>query len=110
MNELLTNIFVSLEVAKLAKEKGFNEWCACYKEQKYTESANVRDDLGWYYGKRKNIIPIPAHYQLIEWLALNHATTVSRAYTGAYIVFRGWDVSKYLPINEAFLYALNLIE
>lgn len=120
MNKELENIFVPVEVAKLAKQKGFKDWCACYKEEpRYSELANVRGDLGWYYGKRensKNIVAIPTHFQLIKWLKDKHDVDLRMEFNGIWSVIDTFGANHInsegeteFEINEALEIGLKAI-
>jgi hypothetical protein len=71
MDKRLKNILVSLEVAKLAKEKGFSDFCIAYYSINSDSIAfNVNSDYDLLEGcdNPQDFIEIPTHHQLIDWL------------------------------------------
>lgn len=115
MNEKLSSIFVPVEVAEMAKEKGFNEWCACvYNHNGFIPNSDNDWDFSWGIerSKKAGCINIPTHYQLIKWLNESHHIDVPMHYNGL------WDVQNKegdyedlgLELNEALMIALSLIE
>lgn len=64
---------ISLETAKLAKEKGFNEPCYAY----YSESRDLMDHIsafpGYYnVGEQVDILAAPTQSLLAKWLREKH--------------------------------------
>ena len=85
MQEQLKNIFVTKEVAKLAKEKGFNEICAAhYKEYGYDDSENCMPNTYQDFfeldscNNPENFIEAPTHFQLIQWIEETFFVRISR--------------------------------
>lgn len=117
MNEKLNNIFVTVEVAKLAKEKGFNEWCACLYANEIGFISHSDDCYQWATSRSEPStvwLRIPTHFQLIEWLRVNHRTEIFTV-DPIYWQVRGIDNRCYfinekgnpLTLNEALTIALN---
>jgi len=122
MNDKLKNIFVPYEIAKLAYEKGFREWCACIGENRCNIFLNSEGEyidfdymgvpINGYYG-------LPTHFQLISWLKINHDIDVSNSalgFTGKWVVIdvTGCHVCNLkmddeFEINEAIEVALNIL-
>lgn len=68
---------ISLETAKLAKEKGFNEPCYAY----YSESRDLMDHIsafpGYYnVGEQVDILAAPTQSLLTKWLRETHKTYI----------------------------------
>lgn len=120
MSEKLKNIFVPIEVAKLAFEKGFTEWCAginnklnqvisnCKSDDFEFDFKYITDDNDGEYG-------IPTHFQLIAWLYDKHSINVIIYYNGLWKVydFGGrpiyFEFESEFEINQALEVALNLL-
>lgn len=114
MNSKLQNIFVSLEAAKMAQEKGFDEWCAGnyfpnHSQNKVIPNINKYSEFCESYESYDSCIPAPTHYQLIKWLLDNHQIDVWYGFS-EWSVYRSGDQSAIgyaESINEALLLALN---
>ena len=118
MQEQLKNIFVSLEVAKMAKEKGFSEWCAAYYSVRHETIYPNIDGFGSLLADCDNpqeCIEFPTHFQLVEWLFKNHKIYIFQESTETWKVDfnlkSGWFGHVYInTINDALIFALNLVE
>lgn len=120
MQEQLKNIFVTKEVAKLAKEKGFNEWCAVYFDIQDNDEicANVIPyDKSWckYEMSDHIALPAPTHFQLIRWLITKHKIYVFQEWTERWKIAYDLDCGRFgqhfkNTINDALIFALNLVE
>lgn len=87
MNDKLKNIFVPYNVAKLAFEKGFTDWCAginnklnqvisnCESDDFEFDYKYIIDDSDGEYG-------IPTHFQLIAWIQSKHYINFVMDYNG----------------------------
>jgi hypothetical protein len=83
MQKELENIFVPEAVARLAKDKGFNEWCA---------STNLGGDILPIIKNKSYVfdfdfnpkysLPTPTHFQLIKWLKDIHDIDVQMELNG----------------------------
>lgn len=119
MQEELKNIFVTKEVAKIAKEKGFGEICAGYFSV-YGEcvSPNSNSDYEFVLDACDNpesYIEAPTHFQLIQWLITNHKIYIFQESTErwkiAYDLVCGRFGQNYKnTVNDALIFALNLVE
>lgn len=121
MDQKLNNIFVPVDVAKLARDKGFNEWCACLF---HINTGNIipnehESDFDYNYDVNDKglCFCIPTHFQLIKWLNKNYGIEVQIMPIGIFVVGdnMGFLVmndknESDLEINEALTIALNLIE
>lgn len=75
--------YCSFEVAKLLKEKGFNEYCPLwYNLDKPTDGPLFYKEIGWYghnsydyIGKR--IVSAPTHQMALKWLREVHNIHIS---------------------------------
>ena len=114
MQQELKNIFVTKEVAKLAKEKGFNEWCVAYYSIRYGTIFPNIDGFGNLLNDCDNpheFIELPTNFQLIQWLEgkgyfVCQAITNWRIYSNdGYIRF----AMAFDTINDALIFALNKI-
>ena len=73
-----TEDYCSFEIAKLLKEKGFNEYCPLwYNLDKPTDGPLFYKEIGWYghnsydyIGKR--IVSAPTHQMALKWLREVH--------------------------------------
>jgi hypothetical protein len=122
MNQKLENIFVSVDVAKLAKEKGFNEWCAClYHINTGSIIPNEHEgDFDYKYdvNDKGSCFCIPTHFQLIVWLRVKHRIYVSDNNIASIETYNRFSITQFMStkvfvaktINEALTIALNLIE
>ncbi len=125
MNKQLKNIFVPFEIAKLAKQKGFYEWCA-FKYGDHLDNGNPvfygnTDGEGTFLCEYDNGIDnnedlsIPTHFQLMMWLVEQHHIEVTMKSSGMFKVFEKsgsilWvDNNNEFEINEALEHALNLL-
>lgn len=114
MNEKLNNIFVTVNVAKLANEKGFDEWCACLYSNEIGIISNSKDCYEWdtSISEPSTVwLRIPTHFQLIKWLKDKHNIDVQMHHNGLWDVqnIDGEYVDLGLEINEALIIALNQI-
>ena len=113
MQQELKNIFVTKEVAKLAKENGFNEICAgFFKIYEGDVFPNSNFDCEFFLGicdNPENFIEAPTHFQLMEWLLKNHELDVWRAFDSEWIVMGICTENPIFNINEALTLALNQI-
>ena len=127
MNEKLNNIFVTVDVAKLAKEKGFDEWCSAFSknqtlkeyENEISYFPNICDSLigfGFENYGNKNFISMPTHFQLIKWLKDKHDIDAIILESGLFKVINQYGNRCYndnddseFEINEALTIALNQI-
>lgn len=113
MQEQFKNIFVTLEVAKMAKEKWFSEWCAAYYSVRHETIFPNIDGFGNLltgYDNPQECIELPTHFQLTEWLRENHQIDVIKAVDyKIYIKDELWanDIES---INDALLEALKLVK
>lgn len=118
MQEQLKNIFVSLEVAKIAKEKGFSEWCAAYYSVRHeTIFSNIHgfSNLLADCDNPEECIELPTQFQLIQWLITNHKICILQESTEIWKVDfnlrSGWFGQVCIStINDALIFALNLVE
>lgn len=116
MNEKLNNIFVTVDVANMAKEKGFDEWCACSVFVKSAMFPQTKSDK-WAFQERKDkALGIPTHYQLIKWLKDKHDIDVKMLESGLFKVIDQYgnrcynsDDDNEFEINESLTIALNQI-
>jgi hypothetical protein len=113
MQEQLKNIFVTKEVAKLAKEKGFDEICAGFFTIKEDDIFSNSDSFAEFIfepcANPEKFIEAPTHFQLIQWLLKNHEIDVWHS-------FNEWDAmpkysesKSFVSIDEALIFALNQI-
>lgn len=126
MTQQLKNIFVPYNVAKLAFEKGFIEWCSAIQGKDQSEPepnvkivtkegrrfslfdyAYLSDDSDGEYG-------IPTHFQLISWLKDKHDIDVTMQINGllAVISTHGYTYDSgdnEFEINRALEVGLNLL-
>ena len=76
MQQELKNIFVTKEVAKLAKEKGFNGICAGFFTIKEDDIFSNSDSFAEFIfepcANPEKFIEAPTHFQLIQWLIEKH--------------------------------------
>ena len=129
MNEKLKNIFVPYNVAKLAFEKGFTEWCVSISLEddkdpvpnsiiKDDDDGLIEDHIFDYnylsddsYGE----YGIPTHFQLISWLQSEHNIDVEMNQYGLWTVIDSigviiyFEEENYFEINQALEVALNLL-
>lgn len=127
MNEKLQSIFVPEAVARLAKEKGFDEWCACVFVPRLNEyfpnmaSSHDFDYVFDYEFKASNNIDsnldIPTHFQLIKWLKDKHDIDVQMNFSGFWNVIISSGAWIYdlqdnndFEINEALELALKQVQ
>lgn len=128
MNEKLKNIFVPYNVAKLAFEKGFTEWCALVdiKDSTIGVYPNIADfeiegefyslfDFKYKSDDSKTEYGIPTHFQLIDWLKDKHNIDVLMENNGTWYVLDKKGMMSFLDsenefeINQALEVALNLL-
>lgn len=129
MNEKLKNIFVPYNVAKLAFEKGFTEWCKSIQgkdDKEPSPNAKIQYDgegsipifvydYAYLSDDSKGEYGIPEHSQLIVWLKDKHNIDVVMDYNGLYKVFDSIGNYAYFndenefEINQALEVALNLL-
>jgi len=127
MEKKLENIFVTYEIAKLAYEKGFREWCACLvsKERGHTPNFHEKEVDGYIETlfdlecEQDEIInehnPCPTHFQLISWLRENHEILIILCSDKTFEVeltngdyFTDGD-NLIIDINKAIEIALNIL-
>lgn len=112
MQEQFKNIFVTLEVAKMAKEKGFVEWCAAYYSIRHELIYPNIDGFGNLLAdcdNQQECIELPTHHQLIEWLRAKNID-VWRGWKEEHVVQKkGLEPSYLKNINDALLEALKLV-
>lgn len=112
MENKLENIFVSYEIAKLAYEKGFREWCAgigVCDNSVGTMLNTEKDDIDFEYlgNPSKGYYGLPTHFQLMAWLLDNH--NIDMFILHRTLSNRGsLDVEKF-NINIALEIALNTL-
>lgn len=112
MQDQLKNIFVAKEVAKLAKEKGFNEWCAGYYR---IDEENVLPNSVFGHGfiletcdNPEKFIEAPTHFQLIRWIEETFFVRISRNNERWWIVKeKGFEPTYIEDINMALEFALD---
>lgn len=120
MKQELTNIFVPYQVAKLAFEKGFIEWCAGINNKKNQimsncESDDFNFDFKYFTDDSDGEFGIPTHLQLIVWLKRKHDIDVTMQVNGFWIVLDAFGRDTYFEyenefeINQALEVALNLL-
>lgn len=111
MNEKLQSIFVPETVAILAKDKGFDEWCACVKSDVFGFLACSYHDAKWNFDFT-SCLPIPTHFQLIKWLKDKYDIDVQMQHNGLWDVQNkeGEYVDLGLEINEALELALKQVK
>ena len=125
MNDKLKNIFVPYNVAKLAFEKGFTEWCAGLQKKELELILNTHPILNYendyqYFGDDNDgEYGIPTHFQLITWLHNNHNIDVLNyqfPLNGLYQVLdsngyygKNEEFDTEFEINQALEVALNLL-
>ena len=119
MSKKIENIFVTLEVAKMAKEKGFDEWCAAFWDCGVNgyflfPNLNFNKSKEWGNAPSSYQCIAPTHFQLTQWLITNHKIYVFQESTErwkiAYDLACGRFGQNYRnTINEALLEALKLV-
>lgn len=112
MQQELKNIFVTKEVAKLAKEKGFNEICAGFymiDEDDIFPNSNLHCEfILETCDDPEKFIEAPTHYQLIEWIEETFFVRISRNNEGWWIVKeKGFEPTFIEDINMALEFALD---
>lgn len=120
MQEQFKNIFVTLEAAKMAKERGFSEWCAAYYDIQDDNEicANVIPyDKSWceYEMSGHISVPAPTHFQITEWLITNHKIYVFQESTERWKIAYDLTCGRFgqaykTNINDALLEALKLVK
>ena len=127
MIQQLKNIFVPYNVAKLAYEKQFGEWCACLVSEKRGHTPNFSDIkvngyIETHFGLEFEIRPInghyycPTHLQLILWLKNTHNIDVTMGHNGLWSVLDSQGTLIYqndecfFEINQALDLGLKLVE
>lgn len=117
MQEQFKNIFVTLEVAKMAKEKGFNEWCAAYYDIQDDNEicANVVPyDKSWCEHEMSDhiAVPAPTYFQLTEWLREKYWLDIYFGRFDAWYIDNSQSVQigEFKNINDALIEALKLVE
>lgn len=130
----MKHLFVTYEIAKLLKEKGFNEMCFAYYP-----STCLNPDLlipsqyketAIFYDRPHNTLTLaPMHQQVIDFLREKHDLVISTRRDGGYWIIDVVDISDedssspfnrtderalgsdyYAMLNEAIIKALNLIK
>jgi len=127
MRQELINIFVPFDLAKLAYEKQFSEWCACLVSKKTGHSPNFIEKFirGGFetlfdFKDKSNIYlngfySCPTHLQLIIWLKNNHKIDVTMGHNGLWSVLNqeGHLVYQndecFFEINQALEIGLKLV-
>lgn len=77
---MIEEAYVSLEVAKLLKAKGFNEATNRYYNAQYNECRTVADTFMWHWNDEEfmkhvmmeGAIAIPTHQMIMTWLREVH--------------------------------------
>jgi len=117
MNEKLQSIFVPEAVARLAKSKGFGEWCACFCNKKWKEkyyanaegndvNADCSFEYDWNANETAFATGLPTHGQLIKWLLQEHKIYVYMLRNGLW----GVENANWKPIcdkNRCFMFEIN---
>lgn len=120
MEKKLENIFVPYEIAKLAYQKGFREWCAgidICDNSVGTILNTEEDDIDFeYFGNpSKGYYGLPTHFQLMDWLQSNHNVQITMHKEGGFTVFDKDGFMKFdkgkprFEINKALEIALNTL-
>jgi len=125
MQNQLKQIFVPIEIAKLARQKGFDQWCVCkfgdHLCSGHAEFYGNTDGEGTFLYEYDNGIDdnqdlsIPTHTQLIMWLVERHSIEVQLQMNGLFTVCDAiggtlWlDDENHFEINDAIFHALNLL-
>jgi hypothetical protein len=117
----MKKLFVSEEVADLAKESGFDELCLGYYKQNQLIDPLFRE--GIRSSDLHNLTAAPIHQQLQDWFEEKHGIYcyivpqdkgwVPYAYKkGNYITHKhiDLDASRYKALNEAFKEAFKLLK
>ena len=112
MQQELKNIFVTKEVAKLAKEKGFDEICAgffrVHEEDVFPNSDSDHEFIFGWCDNQDDYIDAPTHFQLIEWIEGTFFVRISRNNEGWWIVKeKGFEPTYIEDINMALEFALD---
>ena len=114
MQEQLKNIFVTKEVAKLAKEKGFNEICmGFFRVTSFAKFVLPNSDTSNNFNLEacdnpENFIEAPTHFQLIRWIEETFFVRISRNNEGWWIIKeKGFEPTYIEDINMALEFALD---
>lgn len=116
MTPQLKNILVSLEVARMAREKGFNEFCIAYSPINSDDILFNINQAGELLGECDNkevFVEVPTHWQLIEWLQKQKCDFEKQSGCDFYIHWYNTPhlKVKYIPqsegIDNALLIALQ---
>ena len=129
MKPKLKNIFVPFELAKLAYEKGFREWCACVSWNEFGHKDYLANSFtfGHRYDFQYDPVNIeekneneetstPTHLQLILWLKNTHNIDVTMGHNGLWSVLDSQGTLIYqndecfFEINQALEIGLKLVE
>jgi hypothetical protein len=102
----MENLFVSYEITKLLKEKGFNEPCIAYHRELigskepifYINSNNGKPFVNSELGDNKyNMVAVPMFQQVIDWLEIKGVSI------WAFPVYRGENIA-FFKVNMAKFY------
>ena len=133
MQQELKNIFVPFELAKLAYEKGFCEWCAGVDfdvvnskeptlantigmEKNGEEADSYIFDFDFFPNVKNKLYGVPTHLQLILWLKNTHNIDVTMSHNGLWSVLDSQGTLIYqndecfFEINQALEIGLKLVE
>ena len=107
MNNKLKNIFVPYNVAKLAFEKGFTDWCAGINNKlnqviSNCESDDFKFDFEYITDDNDGEYGIPTHFQLIDWLKDKHNIDVLNCQFPLNGLYKVLDSNGYYGKNEEF--------
>lgn len=108
-------LFVPFEIAKTAKQKGFNEPCLNAFDEQNTSigSFMLYDDWRKYDNNQERFVLQPLYHQIQEWLKEKGVKVVERPQTGYEIWIK--VMNKWVPahtrndLNDIILEALKLI-
>lgn len=111
----MKHLFVSYELAKELKQKGFDEPCMCYfndDKELNQKQGNIFNGILNQDCHGKNMLA-PTHQQVVDWLrnrSIHLIEEIHREQNPAYWVFKiGFEKQGPFLINKAIEEALKLI-
>ena len=113
--------YVTFEIAKLLKEKDFNEMCRVFWGYDCTEEKNIlieENSPSFINNRENNNLAAPEIWQVVEWLRLKHNIDVHHVIIAAshygYNIFQNRtrkhkEEGYFLTPKEAYLAAIDYI-
>lgn len=114
----MKHLFAPYELAKLAKEKGFNDECLrCYDNGELQDFKHFRA-IAWTSGVVQNdnlvdgLVSAPLYQQLIDWFREEHNTKIVENPNGGWDIYQEYD-GKYMRgfflLDETLTEAFKLV-